>query len=76
MRRRCLFSGGRIDHAHHGNAARVALEETLAFEEAVRTAVDMTSEEDTLIIVTSDHSHALSIASYASRGNNILGDKY
>ena len=68
-----LVEGGRIDHAHHaGNAAR-ALEETDQFDQALATALDMTSREDTLIIVTADHSHTLTIAGYPRRGNPILG---
>lgn len=33
----------------------------------------MTNPEDTLIVVTSDHAHTMSISGYADRGNNILG---
>jgi alkaline phosphatase len=68
-----LVEGGRIDHAHHaGNAAR-ALEEADQFDQAVQTALDMTNPDDTLIIVTADHSHTLTISGYAKRGNPILG---
>ncbi len=68
-----MVEGGRIDHAHHGvNAAR-ALSDTVAFDNAVAAALEMTSEEDTLIIVTADHSHTLTIAGYPARGNPILG---
>ncbi|MEM9137498.1 MAG: alkaline phosphatase [Cyanobacteria bacterium P01_F01_bin.42] len=64
---------GRVDHAHHaGNAAR-ALEDSLAFDAAVAKAVEMTDPEETLTIVTADHSHTLSLAGYAQRGNPILG---
>lgn len=68
-----LVEAGRIDHAHHGvNAAR-ALGDTAALDEAVQAALDMTDAEDTLIIVTADHSHTLTIAGYPVRGNPILG---
>ncbi|MEJ2043493.1 MAG: alkaline phosphatase [Reinekea sp.] len=64
---------GRVDHAHHaGNAAR-AVTDGVAFAEAVKAAVEMTSEQDTLIIVTADHSHTLALQGYAKRGNPILG---
>ncbi|MCL4139370.1 UNVERIFIED_CONTAM: hypothetical protein GTU68_026816 [Idotea baltica] len=68
-----MVEGGRIDHGHHGvNAAR-ALEDTDAFDQAVAAALEMTSAEDTLIIVTADHSHTLTIAGYPGRNNPILG---
>ena len=68
-----LVEGGRIDHAHHeGNAFR-ALHDGIAFAEAVGVADEMTHPDDTLIIVTADHSHAFTIAGYPTRGNPILG---
>ncbi len=68
-----MVESARIDHAHHdGNAFR-ALDETIAFSDAVRAAVEATSADDTLIIVTADHSHTLSFAGYPARGNPILG---
>jgi alkaline phosphatase len=68
-----MVEGGRIDHGHHGGNAIRALEDTMAFDLAVQTALDMTNAEETLIIVTADHSHTLTIAGYAQRGNPILG---
>jgi alkaline phosphatase len=68
-----MVEGGRIDHAHHaGNAAR-ALGDTVAFAAAVTAALKATDERDTLIIVTADHGHTLSLAGYARRGAPILG---
>ena len=70
-----MFSlvGGKIDHGHHDGRARQALDETWAMDEAVKVAVEMTDEEDTLIVVTSDHSHSFTTGGYVSRGNDILG---
>jgi len=68
-----MVEGGRIDHANHfGNAYR-ALTDTIALSEAVQAAVDATSADDTLIVVTADHSHTLSFVGYPARGNPILG---
>lgn len=65
--------GARIDHGHHGGNAYRALHDTLAFADAVKKAHAMTNDKDTLIIVTADHSHTLTIGGYPSRGNDILG---
>ncbi len=68
-----MVEGGRIDHGHHmGNAYR-ALTETIELSRAVSTALTMTNPRDTLIIVTADHSHTLTMAGYPKRGNPILG---
>ena len=68
-----LVEGGRIDHAHHAGNAYRALDETIALSDAVRAATEMTSEDDTLILVTADHSHTLTFTGYPRRGNPILG---
>ncbi|CAN5520982.1 alkaline phosphatase [soil metagenome] len=68
-----MVEGGRIDQAHHlGNAYR-ALNETVEFSNAVRAAVGKVNLDETLIIVTADHSHTLTMMGYPARGNNILG---
>lgn len=68
-----MVEGGRIDHAHHyGNAYR-ALTDTIALSDAVQAASDLTSADDTLILVTADHAHTLTFAGYPRRGNPILG---
>ena len=66
-------AGGRIDHAHHAGRASDAIQDTIAMEEAVAKAMELTNEEDTLVIVTSDHSHTMMFAGYPARGNPILG---
>ena len=68
-----LVEGGRIDHAHHfGNAYR-ALTDTIALSDAVRAALEQVDLDDTLVVVTADHSHVLTFAGYPVRGNPILG---
>lgn len=68
-----MVEGGRIDHAHHAGQAGYALEEAVEFARAVQWAVDHTDPAETLIMVTADHSHVLTIAGYPQRGNDILG---
>ncbi|MDO6446712.1 alkaline phosphatase [Colwellia sp. 1_MG-2023] len=67
------IESGRIDHAHHAGNAYNALNDAIEFSKAVQAAVDATNDEDTLIIVTADHSHVFTIAGYPKRGNPILG---
>ncbi|NKB32901.1 MAG: alkaline phosphatase [Pseudomonadales bacterium] len=64
---------GRIDHGHHMNNPFRALRDTIELANAVRTAYELVDQEETLIIVTADHSHTLTIAGYPKRGNPILG---
>ena len=65
--------GAGIDHAHHAGNAFRALTEAIEFARAVKKAYEMTDPDDTLIIVTADHSHVFTISGYPSRGNPILG---
>jgi len=68
-----LVEGGRIDHAHHDGNAYRALTDTIALSEAVDVARELTSADDTLVLVTADHAHTLSFVGYPARGNPILG---
>merc|ERR1712136_427796 len=68
-----FVEGGRIDHAHHGSPAYSSLHDWVAFDEATQKALDMTSEDDTLIVVTADHSHTFMFGGDAQRGNPIFG---
>ncbi|GFQ68307.1 alkaline phosphatase, tissue-nonspecific isozyme [Trichonephila clavata] len=68
-----MVEGGRIDHAHHLNNAKRALSETVSMAEAVQAAINMTSSKDTLVVVTADHSHVMTVNGYPKRGNPILG---
>ncbi|XP_069668782.1 alkaline phosphatase-like [Periplaneta americana] len=68
-----LVEGGNIDNAHHDGLVRQALEETAEMDDAVAYAVQATDPEDTLVVVTADHSHTLTISGYPERGDDILG---
>ena len=68
-----IYTGGKIDHAHHAGKARLALDETWALDQAVRAALELVDIDDTLLVVTADHSHSFTTAGYTSRGNDILG---
>lgn len=68
---------GRIDHGHHAGNAYRALTDAIALSDAVKKAVKtlwaIGELDNTLIIVSADHSHTFTIAGYPQRGNNILG---
>ncbi|XP_017079427.1 membrane-bound alkaline phosphatase [Drosophila eugracilis] len=68
-----FVEGGLIDYGNHFNSPTHALEETLELEKAVLEALGLTNPEETLIVVTSDHAHPLTIAGYPGRGTPILG---
>jgi len=59
-----MVESGRIDHAHHAGNAYRALTDTEEFDRAVAAALEMVNLEETLIIVTADHSHVFTIAGY------------
>ncbi|MGI9276573.1 MAG: alkaline phosphatase [Endozoicomonas sp.] len=64
---------GRIDHAHHDANPFRALDETVEFSNAIRAAAEQVDLSETLIMVTADHSHVMTIAGYPAKGNPILG---
>jgi len=68
-----MVEAGRIDHGHHAGNAYRALTDTIALSDAVRLALEKTDPSETLIVVTADHSHTLTISGYPKRGNPILG---
>ncbi|HMR33320.1 MAG TPA: alkaline phosphatase [Geminicoccaceae bacterium] len=68
-----MVEGGRIDHAHHAGNAYRALTDGIAFDEAIEAAMSKVDLDETLIVVTADHSHSLTINGYPQRGNPILG---
>ena len=68
-----MVEGGRIDHANHYALATRALTETLAMDKAVEEILAKVNLDDTLIIVTADHSHTLTMGGYPGRSANITG---
>lgn len=68
-----FVEGGRIDHAHHGGSTKRALHDAVEFDNAIGRAAELTSELDTLSVVTADHSHVFAFGGYSPRGNPVLG---
>ncbi|XP_058017373.1 alkaline phosphatase, tissue-nonspecific isozyme [Ahaetulla prasina] len=68
-----LVEGGRIDHGHHEGKAKQALHEAVEMDRAIGEAGILTSTEDTLTVVTADHSHVFTFGGYTTRGNSIFG---
>ncbi|KAM4694328.1 intestinal-type alkaline phosphatase-like [Discoglossus pictus] len=68
-----LFVEDKIDHGHHDGKAKLALHEGVCFDHAINRAGELTNEQDTLTIVTADHSHVFSFGGYTYRGSSIFG---
>ena len=68
-----LVEGGRIDHGHHAGSAYLALHDAIALSAAVDAALARVKLTETLVVVTADHSHTLTLGGYPTRGNPILG---
>ena len=62
-----MVEGARIDMGHHKNWAVRALNETAAFDEAVAEALRMVDTDETLVVVTADHSHNMIFTGYTGR---------
>ncbi len=67
-----MVEGGRIDHALHETTAKKALQDTVAFDNAIKAAIAKAKLSDptlanTLIVVTADHDHTLVLNGYAKR---------
>ncbi|MBC7506399.1 MAG: alkaline phosphatase [Sandarakinorhabdus sp.] len=68
-----MIEGGRIDHGHHGTNPYRALTDAQQFSRAVAGVLKTVNLDETLVLVTADHSHTLTISGYPERGNDILG---
>jgi alkaline phosphatase len=67
-----MVEGGLIDHALHATLAKRALQETVSYNAAIKTALDKMNKLDpglknTLIVATADHDHTLLINGYSPR---------
>ncbi|XP_038068810.1 alkaline phosphatase-like [Patiria miniata] len=67
-----FVEGGRVDHGHHFNQAKHAVTDGFALEQAITKAKELTTS-NTLMVLSSDHSHSISFAGYPKRGNPIFG---
>ncbi|KAM9316573.1 alkaline phosphatase-like [Gastrophryne carolinensis] len=68
-----LFVEDKIDHGHHDSNAKNSLTEAVEFDKAILRSGMMTSDTDTLTVVTADHSHVFTFGGYTDRGNSIFG---
>lgn len=68
-----FVESGRIDHGHHDTRAHIALDETAEFAKAIDLALDRIGDENTLHVVTADHSHTLTYSGYADRHKSVFG---
>ncbi|UVW28253.1 alkaline phosphatase [Massilia sp. H6] len=72
-----MVEGGKIDHALHDTNASNALADTVAFDEAIRAAIERMRSidpglENTLVVVTADHDHTMVLSGYPKRGSKVL----
>ncbi|MCF6136317.1 alkaline phosphatase [Pseudalkalibacillus berkeleyi] len=67
-----MVEGGRIDHAGHANFPAANMNETLAFDESVKAALDFAKKDkNTLVVVTADHeTGGMSIGANGTYGFN------
>lgn len=68
-----VVEGARIDHALRGSHARRALVDAIAFDDAVRVALERVDLSRTLLLVTSDHDAPVALIGGGRRGSDVLG---
>lgn len=65
-----MIESGRIDHAAHRNLGEKMFAEVIELDRSIKTADDMTNDNDTLIVLTADHeTGGLSLNGYSSSPN-------
>lgn len=72
-----MVEGGKIDWACHANDARAAIEDMLAFDDAVKVAMDFAKKypKETLIVVTGDHECGGMSLGFAGTGYDTFFEK-
>lgn len=68
-----MVESASIDKWHHRNNAYRALTDVGELSKAVAAAREMTRDSDTLIIVTADHSHGLTLSGGIDIGQPVIG---
>ena len=70
-----VVTNPRIDSAHDATQSSRALSETVAMDTAVEEALQAMGDkiDETLIVVTADHSNTMTISGYPERGMDITG---
>ena len=70
-----VVTNPRIDSAHDATQANRAMSETVALDTALEEALEAMGDklEETLIIVTADHSNTMTISGYPTRAADIAG---
>lgn len=76
-----LIEGGKVDWAAHANDVAALIHDQLAFDEAVKAAIDFAEKDkETLVIITTDHGNANPGVIYGSEAtknfNSIADYKY
>ncbi|XP_038068805.1 alkaline phosphatase-like isoform X2 [Patiria miniata] len=67
-----FVEGGRVDHGEHINNGKKAIDDGLALEKAIAKAKEIT-DDNTLIVLSSDHAHTMTIQGYPERGHSLFG---
>ncbi|GMS97799.1 hypothetical protein PENTCL1PPCAC_19974 [Pristionchus entomophagus] len=66
-----MIEGANIDKAQHKNRFHLATEELSEFDRAIEQVSNLVGD-DTLILVTADHAHALTIPGYLNKSRSIF----
>lgn len=66
-----MVEGDRIDHALHGTQAQKALADVAAFDAAIHVALSTVDLNETLVVVTADHDHTMTMNGYGQRGSGL-----